>query len=299
MQESVKTAFRSLYMQMEHKSSMELKRILEDVEIEEVSLVDVPANLRKFFFIKRNSGTEKFEIEKGDTSISIDSDGTIEGTKITINGKKLKDISNFLFSFFLDSEFSDGSGPVFSQFTLTSDKKKDGFTSAETFTLAKAKIDKSIDTETTMDFMGIDINIDGEDGKDIAKNLHVLKEYQDAFPQEVKESFRELVDVFVNKDKTETINKGDEEMLEIKKEETTTEVQQEAKTETKQETINTGEVAIKVAELLKPVIAESIKEQVAATLKEQEEKAQEPETVTMTVEELTAHTLEAVEAALV
>lgn len=297
MQESVKTAFRSLYMQMEHKSSMELKRILEDVEIEEVSLVDVPANLRKFFFIKRNSGTEKFEIEKGDTSISIDSDGTIEGTKITINGKKLKNISNFLFSFFLDSEFSDGSGPVFSQFTLTSDKKKDGFTSAETFTLAKAKIDKS--DNTTMDFMGIDINIDGEDGKDIAKNLHVLKEYQDAFPQEVKESFRELVDVFVNKDKTETINKGDEEMLEIKKEETNTEVKQEAKTETKQETINTSEVATQVAELLKPVIAESIKEQVAATLKEQEEKAQEPETVTMTVDELKTHTLEAVEAALV
>jgi len=367
---------------------MELKRILEDVEVEEVSLVDIPANLRKFFFIKRDEGSEDFEIEKGNTSISVDSDGTGKVTKVTINGTEFGNVLDFQM-FVSDLPEGGDDQPIYCRYTVAAKGSNKGFKSTRTYVLAKAKIGKAdwstkyinnlpdssflwieaggkkdddgktvprslrhlpykdmngkldadhvraaaaaiggartgkpmsvptsaksklraamktlkigefkkaanTDIDTIKDFIGTETNVEINEvlGEGIAENVRILKEYQDAFPQEVIDSIKGIISVSVSKDGTEIIEKGEERMSEE-----TTETTEEKQNETKQETVDTSEVAAKVAELLNPVITDTVKEQFAALQKE-EQKLEEPKTVTLTEQELEDFVTENVEAAL-
>ena len=121
-------------------------QVLTLPEIEEVSLVDKAANKRKFFFVKRDEGSEEFELEKGDTSIAIKSDGTVEGTEVSVNGKAVSNLIDFTFGFYVDSMWpSDKPQPVAARYTIKAKgESSGGFKSTRTYTLAK-----SIEQETS------------------------------------------------------------------------------------------------------------------------------------------------------
>jgi len=73
-----------------------LKKIggeLKDVDIEEVSFVDAPANRKRFLFVKDEAG-----IEKAATTIEIVTDGTQKAT-ISVNGIEIEDLTGFYFSY--------------------------------------------------------------------------------------------------------------------------------------------------------------------------------------------------------
>ena len=101
------------------------KKKLKNMSIEEVSLVDRPANKRKFLLIKRED-----EI----TELTIKTDGTFDGTTLTVNGEKVKDLKAFWFMLWPPDDFDDGM--VSGSYTVT---ETDGaeFDRETTFNLKK------------------------------------------------------------------------------------------------------------------------------------------------------------------
>jgi hypothetical protein len=114
---------------------MKLKKLpkggeLTEIEIEEVSIVDAPANQRPFL-LKKREGIRKAEVE-----IVITSDKTLDGTTITVNGKTLEDLKSFYFNLFRPDEDEEEYyiDPVSCVFTMDGGKV-DGFESSESFEL--------------------------------------------------------------------------------------------------------------------------------------------------------------------
>lgn len=118
---------------------------LKDMKITEVSIVDAPANRREFLFIKS-------DLEKAEADIQIKSDGSLQGTEITVNGKKIEDLKSFYFSFYKPADDEEVYiDPVSCSYTVTSDAE-DGFVTSETYNLSKAK-GKTMDFQRVIDFV--------------------------------------------------------------------------------------------------------------------------------------------------
>lgn len=79
---------------------MKKKRQLKNMNINEVSLVDRPANKRKFLLIKREDG----EI----TELTIKTDGTSDGTTLSVNGGPVDALKSFWFSLWPADDFDEG-----------------------------------------------------------------------------------------------------------------------------------------------------------------------------------------------
>jgi len=79
---------------------MKKKKQLKNMDIDEVSLVDRPANKRKFLLIKREDG----EV----TELTIKTDGTFDGTTLSVNGEEADDLKAFWFSLWPPDDFDQG-----------------------------------------------------------------------------------------------------------------------------------------------------------------------------------------------
>jgi len=74
---------------------------LRDINVKEVSLVDLPANKQPFLFFKREGAKEsQFVKAKKKIKIEIESNGTVGGTSIAVNGENLGKLRSFDFSFY-------------------------------------------------------------------------------------------------------------------------------------------------------------------------------------------------------
>ena len=251
------------------------KRRLSKLSIHEVSLVDAPATGRTFFFAKRKDGTDEvIELNKQDTSITIQSDGTSSGTTVKINGKAIVDITNFGFSYWTDEASSLDGYPVSCSYTVRAkNQNKEGFRSTRTYVLSKAfgdietsdvsdtnEVEKASEEDIVIiqNFMGLGdlvkpLVIEKDAGESLVKSLNVLDEYKRIMPEEVGEALQDMAKLAISKnmvdddveDNTESEetevsktadNEKDEEMS---KDEETKEV--EEKTETKTEDTKTTE----------------------------------------------------------
>ena len=225
---------------------------LTDLDIQEVSVVDEPANLRKFFFVKRDG--ETIELNKGEhISIDISSNGTVGTTELKVNDKVIKNIIDFQFSipgFGFDTDNPDDS-PVFFQFAAK-EKDKDGLTTVKIVSLAKSNemIEKSDGTKAEGNFEG---------------ELEILNDYMGFFPPEVKTA----INAVINKRSSEKeVEKGETTMAEeeIKTKENK-EVVVESKEESKQE----------IKEVVVPIdyekLAATIVEAIASSKKEEQKAA--------------------------
>ncbi len=156
------------------------------IEIEEVSVVDAPANQRKFLFFKS-------DLEKAEADFSVQSDGTLEGTTITVNGKTLEDVKSFYFSYYQpDTDEEMYFDPVSLMFTLVT-ADENGFTTSETFELAKRRGE-------IMDYAKLGAFIKALTGKDVTEEqfkkideptlneLLVLSEYEGQMPVDLKKA---------------------------------------------------------------------------------------------------------------
>jgi len=102
------------------------------INVKEVSVVDAPANQRKFLFFKG-------DLKKADANFSVECDGTLAGTKIIVNGKELEDLKSFYFSFYQpDADEELYIDPVSLMYTIISDADN-GFETSQTYNLAKAE----------------------------------------------------------------------------------------------------------------------------------------------------------------
>ena len=276
---------------------MAKRRKLDDISVEEVSIVDKAANKRRFMFIKRDETTgEETRIEKVDTDITIKSDGSNGGTTIPINGRKIDRVHEASFAFFDDPDNTDGDGnPVYFRYvTSAAGKSNGGFRQSKTFVLSKAEVIEKTEYATEEDlavigaFVGVEISIDGIDGNkaaSIAKSLSVAEDYLDVAPAEFRGAIKDLVRATLPSSQDKSIvEKADDEKKEEtvvaeepKKEEVVAEVVVETpKEEPKEEPVKSPEIDL---EALADKVAEKMLAVQAAKEKANEEtKTEAPET---------------------
>ncbi len=140
---------------------------LKNIEPSEISYTDLPATRKKFLFFKRDMQRlfekyqdssdihkRRFLIAKKDDkkiSVSIESDGTIKGSKIIVNGEEIKNLQNFNFSFYkpqgVGGEEVAGISPISCSYSKITETE-DGFKHSDTFYLSKSE----------MEVNGMDIN---------------------------------------------------------------------------------------------------------------------------------------------
>ncbi len=172
-------------------------RELSDLEIKEVSLVDKAANKKKFLFFKAHgetdSGKSKTKKLKKKINIVMDTDGTIGGTKISVNKEELKDLQNFSMYFYNDGQDDSRAVSIsYSKFV----EADDGFSRSETFYLSKGdsgmKINEEIQKQLEAYYGdGVAIEIDNvSEVTDIVKALGTVNEYRGDFPDDLKTAVR-------------------------------------------------------------------------------------------------------------
>ena len=158
---------------------------LRDINIREVSLVDLPANKQSFVFFKRQDGAGKTQFTKAKKKITIEieSDGTVKATKITINGDELGKLKSFEFGFYND----DPKATIHASYTKTTESV-DGFSRTETFYLTKGMIMDKKTLKALQKYLGTE-DIDFEkkvDEEEIQKAITLISEhYQDSFPEDL------------------------------------------------------------------------------------------------------------------
>ncbi len=161
---------------------------LKNIKINEVSMVDLPANKLPFLFFK-NDGGRRIELlsKKKKMKIEIESDGTAKGTAIAINGDKLGEIRDFSFYFY----GNDAQSPVSCSYSKVVEAE-DGFKRTETFYLSKGEniMTKEM-LKALQDYFGTE-DIDFEkkvDEEVIQKAIELItKEYKEDFPEDLDEA---------------------------------------------------------------------------------------------------------------
>lgn len=171
---------------------MQKSRKLKDIEVRELSLVNDPANERKFLFVKSNK-KKSVKLDLG-----ITSDGTVGGTVIKLNGEDLADVENFNFNLY-NSLNNGPDSPVGCSYSKLVDGDN-GFKRSETFWLSKAKgisMDSEL-VELLKSLFGDEVDFKkkadiGEDAlKAVKSALKTLGKYKDDFPDDLKKAIGTL-----------------------------------------------------------------------------------------------------------
>lgn len=160
---------------------------LRDINVKEVSIVDAPANRRKWLFFKS-------DLKKADADIRIQSDGTLAGTKITVNGEEVEDLTSFYFSYYKPAEDEElYIDPVSCSYTVKSGAEE-GFQISETYNLSKAE------RKLKMDYAKLGAFVKALTGKEITEDqlkkldetalgqLNVLSQYAVQMPEELSKA---------------------------------------------------------------------------------------------------------------
>lgn len=166
---------------------------LKDIRTVEVSVVDKPANKLSFVFFKREDGQDVDLLEKKKKiKIEIESNGTVGGTKITVNGDDLGKLRSFDFGFYSQ----DPKSPVTASYSKVTESVE-GFSRTETYYLSKGEIvmDKEM-LKALQEYFGTE-NIDFEkkiDGEEVQKAIELIAEhYKESFPEDLEKAVGVLV----------------------------------------------------------------------------------------------------------
>jgi len=189
-------------------------RKLKKPKIDEVSLVDKAANLRSFFFVK-NSKKEERNIKKAISSIRIDSNGTYDGTTISINDVP---IDPEYFSFNTNAGDDYYQPTVDCYYTINEKAEKGEFSTMCSYLLQKNKENQEGSDETVSNVLPEDCL------EKFAKNIDVLVDIKDIVPPEVREAITNL-------EKAVKVDEMESEETKLEKEEEMEDTKEVKKTE--------------------------------------------------------------------
>lgn len=222
---------------------MEAKKRLTDMQIEELSVVKSPANKQRFLLFKGKGQDRSEHFVKLDEplTVTIESDGTEKGTKIIVNGIKLKKIDSFSLYY---SKPGEGAieGPVVACSYSRNVESDGGFKGTENYWLTKSEGEnvmfedslKKLSGDEAYEFVAKEISEDKND--EIQKALDTISEYQEDFTDELKKSVLTIAEyaasaIPVEKQADKTNADTDNENKDEKKTETEKSADEETKTE--------------------------------------------------------------------
>lgn len=171
---------------------MQKNRKMIDIHTKEISLVDKPANLRPFLLFKQDGKPSDGSLLKAKKKINIEieSDGTVGGTSITINGDTVKKMKSFNFSFW---EGEDAKAKVSASYSVLAEAAG-GFQRTETYYLAKGDtvMDKRLE-KLLKSFFGDNFKkatfepdeLNEATIIELEKALKTVSEYKEEFPADL------------------------------------------------------------------------------------------------------------------
>lgn len=184
------------------------RRVLKDIDVREVSLVDHPANLTPFLFWKRDdsaSPDSPFEKAFKELSLSFKSDGTVEGSTLVINGTEIGQLQSIT----LSASPMDDRMSMYCSYTQTAKAETaGGFKPTYTYTLSKSvgpgmpetDAPKSVTKADEADLAvlrGVCPKMEGEVEASLAKALaqpaSVVAQYIDDLPASLKEAVGDIL----------------------------------------------------------------------------------------------------------
>jgi len=179
---------------------------LSDMKIEEISLVEKPANKKSFLFFKSADKTNK---EAGDLKIAIESDGTVEGTKIQVNGAKIEDMNAFNFSFYVPEQGIEGNPSLSCSYSKIVEEE-DGFKRSELYYLAKGATEmnkeliellKQLFGDESYTFTKEELSADAV--KALKEALATIVKYKDEYPDELLGAVKTLAKYATKEEKSD------------------------------------------------------------------------------------------------
>lgn len=199
-------------------------RSLSDIRIHEVSLVDRPANKIPFLFFKSEDSPKE---EDGSVNkqkkikITIESDGSVGGTTISINGKKVDGLKSFDFGFWSDN---DPKQKIRASYTKVT-SGQDGFNRTENYYLSKGEHVMNEQTLKALHtFLGAN-NVDfkkGSNEEDITKAVELINEHYKAdLPEEFAKAIGTIATTAVgsfadtSEPESDSVSKSDENSEEV------------------------------------------------------------------------------------
>jgi len=146
----------------------------------------------------RGSNTKKVKkMSKQKLQVSIDSDGTVKGTKILVNGEEIKELRDFHFSFYQRENDGVEINPVSCSYSKDVEIE-DGFKRSETFYLSKSNVEvkKEMNEELKkqlQDYLGDNAQVDFEKAEEPSEKvievikgaLKLVNEYKGDFPDDL------------------------------------------------------------------------------------------------------------------
>jgi len=167
------------------------------------------------------SKTKELSKLKKKAHISIDSDGTIKGTKILVDGKEIKDITDFYFSFYKPNTRGDevAINPISCSYSRVTESE-DGFKHTDTFYLSKSleviqmkelkEIYKDLTDEEFSEEQIKKVKKLSEEAQNVIKKaLNSLGEYKNDMPQDLRDAVKILAKNAIGSG-AEEIKKSDE-----------------------------------------------------------------------------------------
>lgn len=164
-------------------------RKLRDITLKELSFVDKPANMLPFLFFKRegSQSVELLQKAKKKIKIEIESDGSVKGTTITVNGDKLGELKSFDFCFWGNEPKS----TVSCSYSKVVESEG-GFKRTESYYLTKGEImldEKTLKSlESYLGVEKVDFEKKASDEEiQVAMKL-IEKNYKESFPEDLEKA---------------------------------------------------------------------------------------------------------------
>jgi len=185
------------------------RKKLVDMHVNEVSLVDNPANLIPFMIVKANK--DKPEMLKADSlDINIKTNFTYAGTSLSVNGVEIGSITDAGFSMWKVEGSDSGKEDYisFSYGVMEDDENGANVIKRYEYRNKVKELNMDKDLEKTLTSLfgeipdGFD-SLDLEEQKELTKSLATIEEYADDMPPALKEAIGELI--LVKKDKIASI----------------------------------------------------------------------------------------------
>jgi len=240
------------------------KKRLRDIEINEVSWVDRPANQIPFLFWKQ-ADIESVDLNKTDTKldISFSTKGTPDSTKITVNGSK---VDASYFSLYYSPISGTDNISLGCEYTVKAKGESNGgFSASRTYSLYKnvEQGKQSIseqkefiepdanDIETITEFLGEPVeDIDAPLAKALSTQITLMKSYMDACPEDFLTAIKDIVKLASTAEivgEVETVEKKEVTEKETKEVKETKEEVKEV-TQTVEQTIDVNDLTSKIVD---------------------------------------------------
>jgi len=252
-------------------------RRLRNIQVDEVSLVDKPANSLPFLFCKRVDDPEDVQKQFKSAKVEFETKGTPDDTVVKINGKEIENAKALSMWY---EPIGDSNIALGITYSVDGGEDKAGFKSLQTFRLTKnAEIVDTVDDEDVLLASDEDMKqieeLLGEGApelieecvaKAIVPHLETLGMYRDDMPPDLEEAMLSIVKAAVN---TELVGVEDKE-------------QDVTEEEIEQEETETEEIPAldqdKLIETLLPKLIEGVASALEARRKEEEESENTEET---------------------